>query len=129
MWTIIIILVAIFIIWAIVSNNKDNEKIRDFYIQTGGLVARHKNFTDILEQDYDMVLKYDDGRRFCFKKQLSTGELNIGLKLESDNSGTIFSEIIENGVNRKGQNVVYRDLGKERLRDSIKLSVNNIYRN
>lgn len=127
MWTIIITLAAIFVIWAIVSNNKDNEKIRDFYNQTGGLSTRHKNFTDILENDYNMTQKYDDGRRFCYKKKIYSGELNIGLKLEIDNTGTIFSELIENGISKKGKNVVYRDLSKEQLRDSIKLSINDIY--
>ena len=128
MWTIIILIVVGIVIWAFVSNNSDNEKIRDFYNKTGGLNSRHKDFTDILENEYKMTLKYDDGRKFCYKKQINSGELNIGLKLEIDNTGVIFSEVIKNGITQKGKIVTYRNnIGKKLLEDSIKLSVIDIY--
>ncbi len=128
MWTVIIVIIAAIIIWAVVSNKNDNEKIRDFYNETGGLIQRHQKFTEILQQKYGMKLKYDDGRKFCYKKAVASGELNIGLKLEMDNTGTIFSELIQNGASNKGKNVTYyNNANKQLLEDSIKMSIIDIY--
>ncbi|KQS89191.1 hypothetical protein [Chryseobacterium sp. Leaf394] len=108
MWTIIIILVAIFIIWVFISNNNDNEKIRNLNNNNGGLRKQFPNFTKFIEEDLNMIIKYDDGRNICYKKSEILGELNIGLKLEFDNTKVIYSKFIRNdGTTQIGKNVTY----------------------
>ena len=127
MWTIIIIIVAVIIIWAISSNSSDNEKIREHYNNVGGLKSNFPNFVNILENDFGMTLKYDDGRKFCYKKTDSSGELNFGLKLEFNNVKVIFSELTKNGNTQKGTNVTFHfDTDEELLTKSIKRSIENL---
>lgn len=127
MWTVIIIIVAVIIIWAISSNNSDNEKIREHYNNAGGLKSNFPNFVNILETNFGMSLKYDDGRKFCYKKTDNSGELNIGLKLDFDNTKVIFSELTKNGNIQKGTNVTFHyDTDEDLLIKSIKRSIENL---
>ena len=127
MWTILIIIVAVIIIWAISSNNNDNQKIREHYNNVGGLKSNFPNFVNILENDFGMTLKYDDGRKFCYKKIDSSGELNIGLKLEFNNVKVMFSELNKNGNVVKGTNVTfYSDNDNELLIETIKTCIANL---
>lgn len=112
MWTIIIILVAIFVIWAIVSNNSDNEKIREYNLNSGGLKSRFPNFSYLMENEYNFNLKFDDGRNLCFSKRTMNniagiGELNVGLKLDISNQPMIYSNFKYefNGQTAQGTNV------------------------
>ena len=95
--------------------------------KTGGLKVRHSKFVNILEKNYGMGTKYDDGRKICFKKNYPNGELNIGLKLEFDNTKVIFSEFLNNnGTNVKGKNVTYYEFDDKILEKSINTSIENL---
>jgi len=127
MWTFIIVLVTIIIIWAIISNKNDNEKTREYFNNKGGLKAIFPNLVNILENDYNMTLKYDDGRKFCYKKIENDKELNIGLKLEFNNVKVIFSELHKKGNLLKGTDVTfYSDNDYNELNKLIQLSIANL---
>ncbi|MGX9987534.1 hypothetical protein [Soonwooa purpurea] len=124
MWIIVILVIAGVIIWVFASSNNDNEKIRDYNNQTGGLKNRHQKFVNILEKKYDMSLKYDDGRKIYYEKKYPNGDLNIGLKLEFDNSHVIFSEFTKNsGTLIKGKNVTYYNYDDKIIEKSINTSI------
>jgi hypothetical protein len=112
MWTIIILIIAVVIIWAIVSNNNDNEKIREYNLYSGGLKTKFPNFAYLLTNEYNFNLKFDDGRNMCFSKKTmnsiaALGELNIGLKLDVANQPIIYSSFKYdfNEQTAKGTNV------------------------
>ncbi|MCK6607387.1 MAG: hypothetical protein L6Q46_03675 [Flavobacterium sp.] len=127
MWTFIIVLVAIISIWAIISNKNDNEKTREYFNNKGGLKTIFPNLVNILENEYDMTLKYDDGRKFCFKKIEDDKELNIGLKLEFNNVKVIFSELHKKGNLLRGTDVTFHsDNDYKELTKLIQLSIANL---
>ncbi|KQR91995.1 hypothetical protein ASG01_13435 [Chryseobacterium sp. Leaf180] len=128
MWTFIVIIIAAIIIWAIVSNNTDNEKIREHNNRQGGLKSQFLSFSNILENKFNMNLKYDDGRMIRYKKEVSIGELNIGVHLDYANFKIIYSEIIKkDGTIIKGQNVTYPIVDDVKLmEDSINFSIKNL---
>lgn len=127
MWIILIIIVAVIVIWAISSKNSDDEKVREYYNNSGGFKSNFPNFINILENDFGMTLKYDDGRKFCYKKNDNSGELNIGLKLEMNNVKVMFSEFTKNGQVQKGTNITfYSDTDNEHLTRTIKKSIENL---
>ncbi len=125
MWIILIILVAVIIIWAITSNNSDNEKIRDYNLHTGGLKTRFSKFVEILEEEYYYPLKFDDGRNICFEKEtvndnLQYGNLNIGIKLDYSNRPILYSSFTTNNQVTKGLEIVNFDFNdSESLRKVI----------
>jgi hypothetical protein len=128
MWIILIIIVAVIVIWAISSKNSDDEKVREYYNNSGGFKSNFPNFINILENDFGMILKYDDGRKFCYKKNDNSGELNIGLKLEMNNVRVMFSEFTKNGHTQKGTNVTFHsDTDNELLTRSVKKSIENLH--
>ena len=128
MWILIIILIAGIIIWTIASNNTDNEKIRNYNNKQGGLRSQFLNFSNILENKFNMNLKYDDGRKMCYQKESSIGELNIGVHLDFANYKIIYSKIIKkDGSLIKGQDVTYPIIDDIKLvEDCVNISIKNL---
>ncbi|WP_326980974.1 hypothetical protein VUJ46_11715 [Chryseobacterium sp. MYb264] len=128
MWTFIVTIIAGIIIWAIISNNTDNKKIREYNNKLGGLSNQFLIFSSILENKFNMNLKYDDDRMIRYKKEVSVGELNIGVQLDYANYKVIYSEILKkDGTIIKCQNVTYPIVNDVKLiENSINISIKNL---
>lgn len=134
MWTILIIIIAAVIIWIITSNNNDNEKIRNLNLESGGLKTKFPNFTNLLQNNYNFNLKYDDGRNISFSRKAlyrktDLGELTIGIKLDTYNTLIIYSNFkciynnrIVNGINVSG----FSDNNIESLERCISKSIESL---
>ncbi len=131
MWILIIIVVTVIIIWAITGNNSDNEKIRNYNLNSGGLRSKFRTFSNVMEFKYNYDLKFDDGRNLCYQKEVTNddfqiGIVNIGIKLDFSNRPILYSKFINSQKTLNGLEIINFISDAHLIEDSIARTLKSI---
>ena len=131
MWTLIIILVVVALVYYI--NQKLNQKVANEHLSQGGFRKSFPIFTNQIENLYAMNFVNDNGREFAYSKQIketngNLGTLTVGVKLDMRDVPNIYSKF--NNLNQReylGIDVCGVNFNNpEKIQECINISINKI---